>query len=148
MIDREIFDYNEANSILTAKGLLKELNDSLDEATEVSHRVIQNLLAQRGWELERQVCQGVTQRWDACKDQVIVTIEFSTIDAIHRDFFRALMLNNKGTLDVLVCIISTAKEPTFKSVKNNIQIFRQILTFPILLIGIEKIRMSDCATSH
>ena len=71
MIDREIFDYNEANSILTAKGLLKELNDSLDEATEVSHRVIQNLLAQRGWELERQVCQGV----QTMKIHVIIRIE-------------------------------------------------------------------------
>jgi hypothetical protein len=69
------------------------------------------------------------------KDKVAVSIEFSLIDAVHRDFLRAMLAQKLGTLEVLVYITSSFKEPKFYNVKRDIEIFNELLTFPILLVG-------------
>jgi len=58
------------------------------------------------------------------------------IDAVHRDFLRASLAKKHGDLDALVYITSTYKEPKFHNVKRDIEIFNEILSFPILLIGL------------
>jgi hypothetical protein len=137
MLKRKIFDHAGARVILETKSLLEQVNKALDDAIFVDHEKILGLFKESGWEREKSVAIGLTQRWDAYKEKVVVTVEFSLIDAIQRDFLRALLWNRQGKIDVLVCIVHMEKEPTFNSVRRNIRIFSSILTFPILLIGVQ-----------
>jgi hypothetical protein len=59
------------------------------------------------------------------------------IDAVHRDFLRAILANKRGELDVLVYVTSAFREPKFRNVKKNISMFEEILMVPILLVGLE-----------
>jgi len=81
-----------------------------------------------------------TWRWDAYyeKDEikVAVSIELSLIDAVHRDFLRAILAHWRGDINVLVYVTSTFKEPKFRNVKRDIEIFKEILAVPVLLIGL------------
>jgi hypothetical protein len=55
------------------------------------------------------------------------------------DFLRAILARKRDELDVLVYVTSTFKEPKFQNVKRDIQVFDELLTMPILLIGLAKI---------
>ena len=68
--------------------------------------------------------------------QVAVSVELSLIDAVHRDFLRAILAQKRGKLDALIYVTSTFKEPKFRNVKRDIEIFDEILTVPILLVGL------------
>ena len=136
MVELELFVYKDADKILEAKGLLQEVKSILLSPSKVDHDEIQEMFRLWGWSLERYILQKVTWRWDAYKDKVAVSIELSLIDAVHRDFLRAILAHKRGDLDVLVYVTSTFKEPRFQNVKRDIEIFKEILTIPILLIGI------------
>ena len=136
MVELELFVFKDADRILESKGLLQEVKSILLSASKVDHSEIQDLFRLWGWVLERYILQKVTWRWDACKDEVAVSIELSLIDAVHRDFLRAILAQKRGNLDVLVYVTSTYKEPKFHNVKRDIEIFKEILTFPILLVGL------------
>jgi len=136
MVALELFVYKDSDKILEAKGLLQEVKSVLLSPSKVDHGEIQEMFRLWGWSLERYVFQNVTWRWDAYKDKVGVSIELSLIDAVHRDFLRAILAHKRGDLDVLVYVTSTFKEPRFQNVKRDIEIFKEILTIPILLIGI------------
>jgi hypothetical protein len=86
--------------------------------------------------VEHRIFSGTAWGWDAYKDKVAVSVELSLIDAVHRDFLRAILAQKKGDLDVLVYVTSTFKEPKFQNVKRDIEIFKEILPVPILLIGL------------
>jgi hypothetical protein len=136
MVELELFVYNDADKILETKGLLQEVQSLLLNSSRVNHNEIQEMFRLRNWSIEKCIFQNVTWRWDACKDKVGVSIELSLIDAVHRDFLRAILAHKRGDLDVLVYVTSTFKEPRFQNVKRDIEIFKEILTIPILLIGI------------
>jgi len=136
MVELELFVYKDADKILEAKGLLQEVKSVLLSPSKVDHDEIQEMFRLWGWSIERHILQKVTWRWDAYKDKVAVSIELSLIDAVHRDFLRAILAYKRGDLDVLVYVTSTFKEPRFQNVKRDIEIFKEILTIPILLIGI------------
>jgi hypothetical protein len=93
------------------------------------------------WSLERYIIEETTWRWDAYKDKVAVSIELSLIDAVYRDFLRAILAQNRGTLDVLVYVTSTIREPKFLNVKRDVEIFQHIVTVPILLVGLTQTKM-------
>jgi hypothetical protein len=59
------------------------------------------------------------------------------IDAVHRDFLRAMLAHKKGLVDALLYVNSMSKEPKFQNVKRDIEIFKEILDVPILLTGLE-----------
>jgi len=101
MVKTTYFDHNGAISVLEKKGLLSELWGILLEITEIDHYRIQQLFYSRGWEIEKRILPETTWRWDAYKDKVIVSIEFSLIDAVHRDFFRLLMWHHDDKLDAV-----------------------------------------------
>lgn len=86
--------------------------------------------------MEHKIFSGTTWAWDAYKGKVAVSVELSLIDAVHRDFLRAILAWRHGDLDVLVYVTSTFKEPKFQNVKRDIDIFEEILTVPILLLGL------------
>jgi len=136
MVEYETFVYRDARKILENKGLLEEINAALQSIKRVNHREIQAEFYNKGWTMEHRIFPQTTWAWDAYKDKVAVSIELSLIDAVHRDFLRAILAQKKGNLDVLVYITSTFKEPKFQNVKRDLEIFKEILPVPILLIGL------------
>lgn len=139
MVEYELYVYKDADKILRQKGLLQEIEDVLRNIQQVSHRGIQNDFHEKNWEIERQIFSQTRWAWDAYKDKVAVSVELSLIDAVHRDFLRAILARKRDELDVLVCVTSTFKEPKFQNVKRDIQVFDELLTMPILLIGLTMI---------
>jgi len=136
MAEIEIFVYKDADLILESKGLLQEVKSILLSVSKITHDEIQSMFRLWGWSIERYMLRETTWRWDAAKDKVAVSIELSLIDAVHRDFLRALLAHKHGDLDVLVYVTSTFNEPKFQNVKRDIEIFKDIMTIPILLVGL------------
>jgi len=132
----ELFIYRKADRILEEKGLYQEIKETLSQVKTVDHTEIQEAFAEKGWAKEHQICPKASWAWDACKQKAALSIELSLIDAVHRDFLRASLAKKHGDLDILVYITSTYKEPKFHNVKRDIGIFNDILTYPILLIGL------------
>lgn len=140
--DLERFDYKDALIILKKKGLLSEVEQILGEVDKIGHTEIQWLFRSRGWETEKRIVSGTTWAWDAYKDKVVVSIEFSLIDAVHRDFFRLLMWHQDSKVEAVVYITTTFKEPKFHNVKRDIEIFQRnypsLLPVPIYLVGLKQ----------
>jgi hypothetical protein len=138
MIEFELSSYNNAEQILQRRGLLQEIKDILRNVKRVDHKEIQNEFHKKDWEIEKQIFSQAIWAWDAYKGKVAASVELSLIDAVHRDFLRAILAQKHGNLDVLVYVTSTSKEPKFKNVKRDIEIFKEILHIPILLIGLTR----------
>ncbi|MGA3192535.1 MAG: hypothetical protein ABSD73_08500 [Candidatus Bathyarchaeia archaeon] len=137
MVELELFAYKDADKVLENKGIFQEVKSVLLSVSKVDHTEIQDLFKLWGWSLERYMMKETTWRWDAYKDKVAVSIELSgLIDAVHRDFLRAILAQKHDELDVLVYVTSTFKGPKFENVKRDIEIFKEILTVPIVLVGL------------
>jgi len=136
MVKVDLFVYKDADKILIEKGLYDELRRILESIRRVDHGEIQSQFNNQGWRVEKRIFHETTWAWDAYKDKVAVSIELSLIDAVHRDFLRAILAQKRGELDALVYVTSTFKEPRFRNVKRDIGIFKEILTMPILLVGL------------
>ena len=138
MADFELFVFNDADKILSEKGLLQEIMAIMKKIRRIDHKEIQKEFQSRGWQLERRIFPETSWAWDAFKNKVAVSVELSLIDAVHRDFLRAILAHKRGELDALVYVTSTYKEPKYKNVKRDITIFKTILPFPILLLGLKE----------
>jgi len=132
----ELFIYRKADMILEEKGLYHEIKTVLRSIRRVDHKEIQEAFDGKGWLLEYRIFPKASWTWDAYKDRVAISIELSLIDAAHRDFLRAILAKKRGELDVLVYVVSTFREPKFYNVKRDIELFSEILNFPILLVGL------------
>jgi len=131
-----LFIYRNADKILKQKGLLDEIKEIFRNVKRINHREIQAEFHNKGWTMEKRIFSETTWAWDVYKDKVAVSVELSLIDAVHRDFLRAILAQKRGSLDVLVYVTSTFKEPKFHNVKRDIEIFKEILTVPTLLVGL------------
>lgn len=132
----QLYTFRDPDKLLQKKRLFEEVKDILTSINRVNHREIQAKFYNRGWTIEKRIFPEVAWAWDAYKDKVAVSIELSLIDAVHRDFLRAILAQRRGELDVLVYVTSTFKEPKFHNVKRDIAIFKEILTVPVLLVGL------------
>ena len=136
MVKFELFIYREADKVLEEKGVYWEIKTILRGVKRVGHREIQTEFQNKGWLLERRISPLAAWAWDAYKDKIAVSVELSLIDYVHRDFLRAILAHRHDDLDVLLYITSTFKEPKFHNAKRDIEIFKEILDFPILLVGL------------
>lgn len=137
MVLYELFAFKDADKILDSKGLLQEVKSIMSQILFVKHTAIQEEFRKSGWSLENYIFKETLWRWDAYKDKIAVSVELSLIDAVHRDFLRAMLAHKKGLVDALLYVTSMSKEPKFQNVKRDIEIFKEILAVPILLIGLE-----------
>ena len=137
MVLYELFTFKDADKILYSKGLLQEVKSIMSQILFVKHTAIQEEFRKSGWSLENYIFKETLWRWDAYKDKIAVSVELSLIDAVHRDFLRAMLAHKKGLVDALLYVTSMSKEPKFQNVKRDIEIFKEILAVPILLIGLE-----------
>jgi hypothetical protein len=133
------FSFRNAEGILREKGQLSALIEAAsltDLSSQVDHNEAKKSLHDNGWDIEISRFPVTSYRLDAFKDGTGVEIERSLIDAIHRSLFRSIWSYSKGQLDRLVFIVPTYKEPTFKNVKRDIEAFKEVIPFPIYLIGV------------
>ena len=138
-----IWSHLNADRVLEKKALLEEIKSIISsiESDKAVHDHIRDSFKDKGWIAEKYIFDNARWAWDAYKDKVAISIEFSLIDAIQRDLLRGILAYEKGTLDVLVFLLDfVISEPHFENVKNQINIFSSILKYPILLVGIDRIQ--------
>lgn len=133
------FSFKNAEDILREKGQLSalEMAASLtDLSSQGDHDAVQKHLYKKGWDVEVSKFPVANYRLDAFKEGTGVEIERSLIDAIHRSLFRCLLSYSRRQLDMLVFIVPTYKEPKFENVRRDIEAFKEVIPFPIYLIGV------------
>jgi hypothetical protein len=138
-IERRIFSFRGAEEILQRKGQLSTILQAAsltDLSSKDDHDKIQHFLHKNLWDIEVSLFPVITYKLDAFKEKTAIEIERSLIDAIHRSLFRCLWANAKKQLDALVFIVPTYKEPKFEQVKRDIQEFKDIIPYPVYLIGV------------
>ena len=138
-IERRFFSFRGAEEILQRKGQLLTILQAAsltDLSSKGDHDKIQHFLHKNLWDIEVSLFPVITYKLDAFKEKTAIEIERSLIDAIHRSLFRCLWANAKKQLDALVFIVPTYKEPKFEQVKRDIQEFKEIIPYPVYLIGV------------
>lgn len=129
--------YRNADMVLDGKNLLREVFEISNTITKIDHKAIKDSFLARGWTVENSVLPESRWGWDAYKDKVVVSIEFSLIDAAHRDFLRVMLWKHMNMVDAMVYVTSISRAPKFEEVKREIETFEPILDIPILLIGLD-----------
>ena len=140
MIHIKRFDHGGAAQILQRKGLLAEIDSILNQIVSVEkrqiHDIISGYLANKGWKIKTNLLIGTDYQQDAYKDKIMVEIDFSIIDSVHRNFIRAQELFNRKVIDAFVQIVPIEREPRFDKMRRDIQLFSSCLTVPVYLIGL------------
>jgi hypothetical protein len=137
----EFFSFRNAKQLLEEKDQLKTILAAAsltDLSSAADHNKVQQFLRDSGWNIEVSIFPIRTYPLDAFKNRTGLEIERPLIDAIHRSLFRCIWAYNKKELDILVFLVPTYKEPKFYTVKRDIQAFREIIPYPIYLVGINQ----------
>jgi hemerythrin len=138
-IKRRVFNFRGAEELLRKKGQLSTILQAAsltDLSSMDEHDKIQHFLHKNMWDIEVSLFPVATYKLDAFKEKTAIEIERSFIDAVHRSLFRCLLAYAKNQLDVLVFIIPTYKEPKFEQVKRDLQEFKDIIPYPVYLVGV------------
>jgi hypothetical protein len=135
----KVFSFKEAEEILDRKGQLSfilKAASSTSLSSKEDHSKLQYYFHENRWDIEVSLFPATSYRLDAFKAKTGLEIERSLIDAIHRSLFRCQWAYARGKLDVLVLIVPTYKEPKFEQVKRDLQEFKEIIPYPVYLIGV------------
>ena len=131
--------FRGAEEILDKKGQLSfilKAASSTSLSSKEAHSQLQYYFHENRWDIEVSLFPVTSYRLDAFKAKTGIEIERSLIDAIHRSLLRCQWAYARGKLDVLVFIVPTYKEPKFDQVKRDIQEFKEIIPYPVYLIGV------------
>lgn len=138
-MNRKVFSFRGAEELLQRKGQLSTIMQaaSLTDLSSVeNHDKIQHFLHKNKWDIEVSLFPIAAYKLDAFKEKTAIEIERSLIDAVHRSLFRCLLAYEKNQLDVLVFIVPTYKEPKFETVKRDLQEFKDVIPYPVYLVGV------------
>jgi hypothetical protein len=138
-LNLKVFSFKEAEEILDRKGQLSfilKAASSTSLSSKEDHSKLQYYFNENRWDIEVSLFPATSYRLDAFKAKTGLEIERSLIDAIHRSLFRCQWAYARGKLDVLVFIVPTFKEPKFEQVKRDLQEFKEIIPYPVYLIGV------------
>jgi hypothetical protein len=138
-VSLKVFSFREAEEILDRKGQLSfilKAASSTSLSSKEDHNQLQYFFHKNQWDVEVSLFPVTTYRLDAFKAKTGIEIERSLIDAIHRSLFRCQWAYAKGKLDVLVFIVPTYKEPKFEQVKRDLQEFKEVIPYPVYLVGV------------
>jgi hypothetical protein len=114
-------DFCNAEVILNANVRLKQEIVEILQTVQVTggvevnaHRYLQHAFQQRGWKSEVLVSQRTLRRhfFDLYKDRVAIEIEFSNRENLYRDYFRFLLAEHEGMIDVGVIITWDPRQQT------------------------------------
>jgi len=138
-IEQRVFSFRGAEEILQKKGqlpIILQAASLTDLSSADNHDKIQHFFHKNMWDVEVSLFPVPTYKLDAFKEKTGIEIERSLIDAVHRSLFRCIWAYNKKQLDVLVFIVPTYKEPKFEHVKRDIEEFKEIIPYPVYLVGV------------
>ena len=138
-LGRKVFSFRGADEILQKKGQLSTILQAAsltDLSTTDNHDKIQHFLHKNLWDIEVSLFPVATYKLDAFKEKTALEIERSMIDAVHKSLFRCLLAYARKQLDILVFIVPTYKEPKFEQVKRDLQEFKEIIPYPVYLVGV------------
>ena len=138
-LNLKVFSFREAEELLDRKGQLSfilKAASSTSLSSKEDHSKLQYYFHENRWDIEVSLFPATSYRLDAFKAKTGLEIERSSIDAIHRSLFRCQWAYARGKLDVLVLIVPTYKEPKFEQVKRDLQEFKEIIPYPVYLIGV------------
>jgi hypothetical protein len=136
---RMLFSLNGAEEILQRKGQLSTILQAAsltDLSSKDDYDKIQHFLHNNMWDIEVSLFPVASYKIDAFKEKTAIEIERSLIDAVHRSLFRCIWAYAKEKLDVLVFIVPTYKEPKFEQVKRDLQEFKDVILYPVYLVGV------------
>ena len=136
------FDSNNASSVLNSKHLLQQImgilqNSNMTLKKHQTHDAICGALSQNGWQIKHNLLVGTNYAQDAFNSEVLIEVDFSIIDSVHRNFLRAEELFRRGTIKAFVQIVPIDFEPKFEFMQRDIQLFGNVLHVPIYLIGVK-----------
>jgi hypothetical protein len=138
-VSLKVFSLKGAEEILDRKGQLSfilKAASSTSLSSKEDHKQLQYFFHKNRWDIEVSLFPVINYRLDAFKAKTGIEIERSLIDAIHRSLFRCQWAYVKGKLDVLVFIVPTYEEPKFEQVKRDLQEFKEVITYPVYLVGV------------
>lgn len=138
-MNRKVFSFRGAEELLQRKGQLSTIMQAAsltDLSSAENHDKIQHFLHKNKWDIEVSLFPIAAYKLDAFKEKTAIEIERSLIDAVHRSLFRCLLAYEKKQLDVLVFIVPTYKEPKFETVKRDLQEFKDVIPYPVYLVGV------------
>lgn len=157
------YDYRHAESILNANHRLKKEIESILLALELEppsahckgdpygpHRQIQRAFLRRRWAGEVIVSprSNYRHRFDIYKERIAIEIELSSRERLYRDYFRFLMAEMDGRIDVGVIILLDADThcllhngnkngaPLLEDVIDDLNTMRSTITVPIWVIAL------------
>lgn len=145
-LKRKVFSLRGAEELLRRKGQISTIMQAAsltDLSSTDNHDKIQHFLHKNLWDIEVSLFPVATYKLDAFKEKTALEIERSFIDAVHRSLFRCLLAYAKNQIDVLVFIVPTYKEPKFDSVKRDLQEFKEIIPYPVYLVGVTPLSASQ-----
>jgi hypothetical protein len=114
LMEQRTIDYCHAEDILTAKpGLKEEIAEILHTVKcswglpeDPAHRLIRDAFMKHGWKSEVLVSKRTNRPhyFDLYKNRVAMELEFSRREMFYRDYFRFLLAEREGMIDVGVII--------------------------------------------
>ena len=151
-------DYCHAEAVLNANMRLKqEIIETLQaihcawgRPDNPPHRLIQQAFKERGWKSEVLVSNRTFRKhyFDLCKDRVAIEIELSQREMLYRDYFRFLLAEQEGMIDVGIIITWDERleaqlvEPAARvhadihHVRDDLSWVKNWLRMPIWVIGV------------
>lgn len=151
-------DYCHAEVLLNANMRLKQeiievlqsLNYSWDGREGPPHEQVKQAFVDRGWKSEVLVSNRTFRRhyFDLYKERVAIEVEFSQREMFYRDYFRFLLAEREGMIDVAVIItrdlhleahtvdsVGPARAD-IQQVRDDLTWMRNLLRIPIWVIGL------------
>ena len=138
-IAQRVFNFRGAEELLQKKGQLSTIMQAAsltNLSSNDNHDKIQHFFHKNRWDIEVSLFSVATYKIDAFKEKTAVEIERSQIDAVHSSLFRCLLAYSKNQLDVIVFMVPTYKEPKFEKVRRDLQEFKEIIPYPVYLVGV------------
>ena len=151
-------DYCHAEIILNANLRLKQeilevlqaINCSWTEPGDPPHQLLKEAFKARGWRPEVLVSNRTHRKhyFDLYKDRVAIELEFSLREMFYRDYFRFLLAEREGMIDVGVIITrdlhleSHMVEPLggiradIQQARDDLSWLKSWLRIPIWVIGV------------
>lgn len=151
-------DHCNAEAILNANVRLKQEIIEILQTVNVlggpddpaPHRYLQDAFKQRGWKSEVLVSQRTLRRhyFDLYKDRVAIEIELSNREMLYRDYFRFVLAEHEGMIDVGVIITwdprieahvvenTPAARADLQQARDDLSWIRNWLRIPIWVIGL------------
>lgn len=157
------FDFRHAESVLNGNYKLKKEIECILSGLSLErpgpflkgdpgdpHRYIQRAFSRKRWatEVPVRLCATGGQRFDAFKDRVAIEIELSSRERLYRDYWRFLMAELEGRLDVGIIIVmdEAARRmysgglrngaPHLEDVIADLNALRTAITVPIWAIAL------------